>query len=189
MEASAHSEVAQQGVPSREIGNDELGAPPDGHHFGADRRSFDLLARDRSSEAKGLARHLDPNDTAAGQAYGQVTHDGFDFGKLRHQVSFPSARTAASVTRWIRASMQVLVGRRAQMLSVNATPGQPVDAGSPVRLAAMNRLLARLLYLSASLLGRLPWPVLLRLGDALAAWWRWRDVRESRVARINLELA
>lgn len=53
----------------------------------------------------------------------------------------------------------------------------------------MNRLAARLLYLLASLIGRLPWPVLLRLGDALAAWWRWRDVRESRVARINLELA
>ncbi|HEY0504761.1 MAG TPA: lauroyl acyltransferase [Lysobacter sp.] len=53
----------------------------------------------------------------------------------------------------------------------------------------MNRLAARLLYLVASLIGRLPWPWLLRLGDALAAWWRWRDVRESRVARINLELA
>lgn len=53
----------------------------------------------------------------------------------------------------------------------------------------MNRFAARLLYLSASLIGRLPWPVLLRLGDALAAWWRLRDVRESRVARINLELA
>lgn len=53
----------------------------------------------------------------------------------------------------------------------------------------MNRFAARLLYFVAALVGRLPWPVLLRLGDALAAWWRWRDVRESRVARINLELA
>ena len=53
----------------------------------------------------------------------------------------------------------------------------------------MNRFAARLLYFVAALIGRLPWPVLLRLGDALAAWWRWRDVRESRVARINLELA
>ncbi|MFC3550608.1 lauroyl acyltransferase [Lysobacter cavernae] len=53
----------------------------------------------------------------------------------------------------------------------------------------MSRLAARLLYAFAALLGRLPWPWLLRLGDGLAAWWRWRDVRESRVARINLELA
>lgn len=51
------------------------------------------------------------------------------------------------------------------------------------------RLPARLLFAFAALLGRLPWPWLLRLGDALAAWWSWRDVRESRVARINLELA
>ena len=53
----------------------------------------------------------------------------------------------------------------------------------------MSRLAARLLHLIASLIGRLPWPWLMRLGDALAAWWRWRAVRESRVARINLELA
>lgn len=53
----------------------------------------------------------------------------------------------------------------------------------------MNRFAARLLYTFAALLGRLPWPWLLRMGDALAAWWRWRDVRESRVARINLELS
>jgi KDO2-lipid IV(A) lauroyltransferase len=53
----------------------------------------------------------------------------------------------------------------------------------------MTGFVARLLYAFASLLGRLPWPWLLRLGDGLAAWWRWRDVRESRVARINLELA
>jgi KDO2-lipid IV(A) lauroyltransferase len=53
----------------------------------------------------------------------------------------------------------------------------------------MTGFAARLLYASAALLGRLPWSWLLRLGDALAAWWRWRDVRESRVARINLELA
>ncbi|WP_342316641.1 lauroyl acyltransferase [Lysobacter sp. FW306-1B-D06B] len=53
----------------------------------------------------------------------------------------------------------------------------------------MSRFAARLLHLLASLIGRLPWPWLLRLGDALSAWWRWRDVRESRVVRINLELA
>jgi KDO2-lipid IV(A) lauroyltransferase len=48
---------------------------------------------------------------------------------------------------------------------------------------------ARLLVTAASLLGRLPWPALYRLGDGIAALWRWRDVRESRVARRNLELA
>lgn len=48
---------------------------------------------------------------------------------------------------------------------------------------------ARLLVIAASLLGRLPWSWLYRLGDALAALWRWRDARESRVARRNLELA
>ncbi|MDI9238378.1 lauroyl acyltransferase [Lysobacter sp. LF1] len=59
----------------------------------------------------------------------------------------------------------------------------------PVRLRRMTSLAARLLYALASLIGRLPWRWLMRLGDALAAWWRWRDVRESRVVRINLELA
>lgn len=48
---------------------------------------------------------------------------------------------------------------------------------------------ARLLVAIASLVGRLPWPVLYRLGDAMAALWCWRDARESRVARRNLELA
>jgi len=48
---------------------------------------------------------------------------------------------------------------------------------------------ARFLYALASLVGRLPWPVLYRLGDLVAAFWRWRDVRESRVTRRNLELA
>ena len=36
---------------------------------------------------------------------------------------------------------------------------------------------------------RLPWPWLRRLGDGMAALWLRRDVRESRVARRNLELA
>ena len=56
-------------------------------------------------------------------------------------------------------------------------------------LPRMTNLLARLLHLLATLVGRLPWPWLMRLGDGLAAFWRWRDVRESRVARRNLELA
>jgi KDO2-lipid IV(A) lauroyltransferase len=51
------------------------------------------------------------------------------------------------------------------------------------------RLQARLLHTATRLLGVLPWPVLYRLGDGIAAVWRWRDGRESRVARRNLELA
>ena len=48
---------------------------------------------------------------------------------------------------------------------------------------------ARLLVLAATLLGRLPWPWLYRLGDGIASLWQRRDARESRVARRNLELA
>ncbi|KRD34652.1 lipid A biosynthesis lauroyl acyltransferase [Lysobacter sp. Root916] len=53
----------------------------------------------------------------------------------------------------------------------------------------MTRFVARLLYLLASALARLPWSWLLGLGDLVAAAWRWRDGRESRVTRVNLELA
>lgn len=53
----------------------------------------------------------------------------------------------------------------------------------------MTRFVARLLYLLASALARLPWSWLLALGDLVAAAWRWRDGRESRVTRVNLELA
>ena len=53
----------------------------------------------------------------------------------------------------------------------------------------MTDLLARLLHALATLIGRLPWPVQRRLGDALAwLWWR-TGARESRVALRNLELA
>jgi len=48
---------------------------------------------------------------------------------------------------------------------------------------------ARLLVAAAAVLGRLPWPWIYRLGDAMAALWRRLDARESRVARRNLELA
>ena len=48
---------------------------------------------------------------------------------------------------------------------------------------------ARLLYAAARLLGRLPWSWQYRLGDGIAALWRWSDARESKVARRNLELA
>ena len=50
-------------------------------------------------------------------------------------------------------------------------------------------LIARLLYLSAAAIGRLPWPVLGRLGDGLAWLWLRTGARESRVALRNLELA
>jgi KDO2-lipid IV(A) lauroyltransferase len=48
---------------------------------------------------------------------------------------------------------------------------------------------ARLLYLLAALVGRLPWPLLRRVGDGIAwLWWK-LEARESRVALRNLELA
>lgn len=53
----------------------------------------------------------------------------------------------------------------------------------------MIELAARLLYLLAAGIGRLPWPVLYRIGDALAWLWRRLDARESFVARRNLEIA
>ena len=48
---------------------------------------------------------------------------------------------------------------------------------------------ARLLYATAATVGRLPWPLLKRVADALAWSWRKLNARESRVARRNLELA
>ncbi len=48
---------------------------------------------------------------------------------------------------------------------------------------------ARLLHAATRLLGVLPWPALYRVGDGIAAMWRWRNGRESRVTRRNLELA
>ena len=48
---------------------------------------------------------------------------------------------------------------------------------------------ARLLVAATSLLGRLPWPWLYRLGDGIGALWRSGNGRESRVARVNLALA
>ena len=53
----------------------------------------------------------------------------------------------------------------------------------------MSASLARLLYLCAAALGRLPWAGLDALGDAVAALWLRLGARESRVARRNLELA
>ena len=53
----------------------------------------------------------------------------------------------------------------------------------------MTDVLARLLYLLAAGVGRLPWSWLLRAGDGIAAMWRALDTRESRVVRRNLELA
>lgn len=45
------------------------------------------------------------------------------------------------------------------------------------------------LYRTAALLGRLPWPCLKALADAIAWVWIRVDARESRVVRRNLELA
>ncbi|GAA4790412.1 lauroyl acyltransferase [Lysobacter hankyongensis] len=53
----------------------------------------------------------------------------------------------------------------------------------------MTDAFARLLYLVASAIGRLPWPLLRALADAIAWLWRRSGGRESRVAGRNLELA
>ncbi|TYT25959.1 lauroyl acyltransferase [Luteimonas viscosa] len=53
----------------------------------------------------------------------------------------------------------------------------------------MTDLVARLLYALAAAIGRLPWPVVRRLGDALAWVWLRTGARESTVALRNLELA
>ncbi|MDQ2702843.1 MAG: lauroyl acyltransferase [Pseudomonadota bacterium] len=53
----------------------------------------------------------------------------------------------------------------------------------------VKRLLGNLLYLLAWTVGHLPWPWLHALGNGLARVSRWRDARESRVARRNIELA
>jgi len=51
------------------------------------------------------------------------------------------------------------------------------------------KLIATSLYAIAYGLGRLPWVWLHRVGDGIAMLWRQLDMRESRVAHRNLELA
>lgn len=51
------------------------------------------------------------------------------------------------------------------------------------------KAIAALLYLFAYALGGLPWTWLYRIGDGIAVLWQQLDMRESRVARRNLELA
>ncbi|MHB8912492.1 MAG: lauroyl acyltransferase [Lysobacter sp.] len=53
----------------------------------------------------------------------------------------------------------------------------------------MNALIARLLFALATVVARLPWAGLWRVGDAIAARSLRRNSRESRVAARNLELA
>ncbi|MFZ5635410.1 MAG: lauroyl acyltransferase [Pseudomonadota bacterium] len=53
----------------------------------------------------------------------------------------------------------------------------------------MTGAFARLLYVFAGLIGRLPWPWLGALGDAVAWLWRRTGGREHRVAGRNLALA
>lgn len=60
--------------------------------------------------------------------------------------------------------------------------------GAADTLRAMADLIARILFFLAAQLTRLPWPCLLRLGDAIAALMLRKDTREARVARRNLEL-
>ena len=58
-----------------------------------------------------------------------------------------------------------------------------------VDFGGMNAFLARCLYLTAFVLGRLPWPLLRGLADGVAALWRRLGARESVVALRNLQLA
>ena len=53
----------------------------------------------------------------------------------------------------------------------------------------MTRTIARLLFILARLVGRLPWSWLAALADGVAVLWRRLGGRESRVALRNLELA
>ncbi len=53
----------------------------------------------------------------------------------------------------------------------------------------MTDFAARLLYVFVASLTRMPWSWLMRMGDAMAVAMRMLDVRESRVARRNLEIA
>lgn len=53
----------------------------------------------------------------------------------------------------------------------------------------MTDFAARLLYVFAASLTRMPWPWLMRIGDAMAAAMRRLGVRESRVVQRNLEIA
>lgn len=53
----------------------------------------------------------------------------------------------------------------------------------------MTDFAARLLYVFVASLARMPWSWLMRIGDAMAAAMRRLNVRESRVAMRNLEIA
>ena len=66
---------------------------------------------------------------------------------------------------------------------------RPRPAVRPRYTARVTDLLARLLYALAAAIGRLPWPVLRRMGDVLAWAWLRTGARESVVALRNLELA
>jgi len=86
----------------------------------------------------------------------------------------------------------VYCAQRAGYGGVRPRSSRPRAGPDPARaatLAGMTQFAARLLYLFASLIGRLPWSWQQRLGDAVASVWQRRDAREARVARVNLGLA
>jgi len=60
---------------------------------------------------------------------------------------------------------------------------------APYTFAMPAETTARLLHALATAIGHLPDPVQRGMARGLAGWWRWRDSRESRVARRGLELA
>ncbi|MBL9198111.1 lauroyl acyltransferase [Xanthomonas fragariae] len=77
--------------------------------------------------------------------------------------------------------------------SMPSAPGAVTRGPSPAalfRIAPMKPdVRARLLYATAAIVGRLPWPLLKRVADTLAWSWRKLNAREARVARRNLKLA
>ncbi|WP_372392855.1 lauroyl acyltransferase [Xanthomonas sp. NCPPB 3582] len=86
-----------------------------------------------------------------------------------------------------------IFGQQTVPRSMPSTARAVIHGSSPATLFRMapmkSDVRARLLYATAAMMGRLPWPLLKRMADALAWSWRKLNAREARVARRNLELA
>ena len=93
---------------------------------------------------------------------------------------------------WFLLLPAAVVAMAAHLNTPRPATGSPPPPPHPDRARytrPMTSLLARLLYLLAAAVGRLPWPVLRVLADALAWLWLRTGARESVVALRNLELA